>query len=388
MASLIFWLGRAPCPFEPDKALAEGIGGSELAAIHLTSELSRLGHQIDVFADVPEVVGMPGSSVVWYPWRTWTEDKCRKADVFVSSRELDPIPLQKKLIEAKQKWLWVHDLHVGADWANKLDQYDKLICLSSFARDYFLHYYARTPAEKIAVIGNGLDHVIGTMNLTYPGLHPGSQHARFVNHREPLRAIYSSSPDRGLDKLLDLWPAIRREVMETGHEAELHVYYGFATWQKIADLYDRIGEANAIDRLKKAVGAPEAGPEAVARAHQAGIIYHGRVGQSELARAFLSSHLWLYPTDFLETSCITAMEARAAGCHAVVTRCGALPETFPEAHFVPGPTWKSHYDECFLREVRKIVQEPLRKPELVGPAPKRWSKIALQWNDLVAEAAP
>lgn len=50
------------------------------------------------------------------------------------------------------------------------------------------------------------------------------------------------------------------------------------------------------------------------------------LSQEEVARAYMTSDLWLYPTQFPETSCISAMKAQAAGALPVVSQAGALTE--------------------------------------------------------------
>jgi glycosyltransferase involved in cell wall biosynthesis len=123
-----------------------------------------------------------------------------------------------------------------------------------------------------------------------------------------------------------------------------------------------------------------------------GVYNHGRVGQDEIAQSYLRSQLWLYPTDFLETSCITAMEAQVAGCKIVATRCGALPETVPDARFVYGPTNESNYDYRFIEAVRETLEglrpEGLRPEEEVCHVPtvRTWTSVALQWDVCIREA--
>src|SRR6185295_9107382 len=63
---------------------------------------------------------------------------------------------------------------------------------------------------------------------------------------------------------------------------------------------------------------------------QGGVFMHGRVSQTELHAAMAGSRVWSYPTAFLETSCIGAMEARAAGLPIGTSEHGALPETVGE----------------------------------------------------------
>ena len=115
-----------------------------------------------------------------------------------------------------------------------------------------------------------------------------------------------------------------------------------------------------------------------------GVVFHGRAGQEEVARSYLQSQLWLYPTDFEETSCITAMEAQAAGCHIVATRCGALPETAPQAWFVDGPTWAAgpqapDYEARFLGAVDLAMgSDYVYIPRLTS-----WCEVAVQWEEWI-----
>ena len=60
---------------------------------------------------------------------------------------------------------------------------------------------------------------------------------------------------------------------------------------------------------------------------QKGVVAHGRVDQQTLAREMLSAGVWILPTWFCETSCISAMEAQAAGLRIVASKLAALEET-------------------------------------------------------------
>ena len=58
-----------------------------------------------------------------------------------------------------------------------------------------------------------------------------------------------------------------------------------------------------------------------------GADYRGALGQARLAQELRGVAGLAYPSTFAETSCITVLEAMAAGAFIFTTRLGALPET-------------------------------------------------------------
>ncbi|HEY0466799.1 MAG TPA: glycosyltransferase, partial [Polyangiaceae bacterium] len=58
-----------------------------------------------------------------------------------------------------------------------------------------------------------------------------------------------------------------------------------------------------------------------------GVVFHGRLSPQTLAEHFRRASVWAYPDWFHETSCITAMQAQAAGLRIVTSALAALNET-------------------------------------------------------------
>ena len=54
--------------------------------------------------------------------------------------------------------------------------------------------------------------------------------------------------------------------------------------------------------------------------------FTGRLNQLELYKEWFSASVWLHPTDWEETSCITVMDAMATGCWPVSNRLWAIGE--------------------------------------------------------------
>lgn len=101
------------------------------------------------------------------------------------------------------------------------------------------------------------------------------------------QCLYASSPDRGLDTLLRVWP----KVIRAHPDATLLVTYG-------ADgpVYD-------------------------------GIDYLGEVDEETMHQLFRESEFWIHPANGGELQCITGMKAQAAGCWPIYFPIMALSET-------------------------------------------------------------
>jgi len=151
--------------------------------------------------------------------------------------------------------------------------------------------YAQEDAEQVPVIvPNGID-------------------ARFLHDMQGANSahvfVYGSSPVRGLEQLLHVWPRIRAAVPD----AELRVYYGFPQ--------------HVSEQLQKSMGEEQyrswrAGMEGLLQ--QEGVTYIGAVGHAELARAYAAAGFLLYPTRYPETGCITVQKAMASGAIPITSR--------------------------------------------------------------------
>jgi glycosyltransferase involved in cell wall biosynthesis len=141
--------------------------------------------------------------------------------------------------------------------------------------------------------------------------------------RNPHRAVYSSSPDRGLLAAVLAWPKVREQVPD----AELHVFYGWENQENTAKLNNDQAQLTQIAHLKQQCEATT------------GVVLHGRVNQQELAREFMRSGVLFYPTWFSETSMITAQEAQAAGLFIVHTGIAALAETVADRGLLMNERW-------------------------------------------------
>ena len=121
--------------------------------------------------------------------------------------------------------------------------------------------------------------------------------------------IYTSTPFRGLDVLVEAFPAFTARFPE----ARLTVLSGM-------ELY---GERND-ERQQALLARIEREP---------GMQLHRPAGKLKLYECLQDANVFAHPASFDETFCIAALEARVLGNALWLTRGGALPEIFPDARF-------------------------------------------------------
>jgi glycosyltransferase involved in cell wall biosynthesis len=339
--SVAIWTGPAWEAWSPD-SLKSGIGGSETAAIHVAAELARRGHKVwllgmhDGFAGDVEYVHHDRALKSDGPWK--------KVDVFIASRQ--PLVLLDGGFSWKVAYVWCHDIHCGASTAVKtaLLKADAVLALSRWHKRHLHDTYHFLGDQNVIVTRNG----IATGRF---GRKPNKQGNKL---------IYTSSPDRGVERLLELFGRIRAEVSN----AELEIYYGFETWRAMCQGY---GDAKGLDKIAyyENLLIKNAPP---------GVRYMGRVGQQQLADAYLKAKIWAYSTWFSETSCISAMEAQAGGCVPVTSALAALEETVQHGFLIRGADSTKEYGDAFVSTCVKLLKD-------LG-----WDLLAQEWESMFLSA--
>lgn len=251
----------------------EGVGGSEIAVINLSQELAKLGYNVTVFNRCHTEGNY--NNVQWKHINTFDEyEKSNNIDILVVSR----LP-EFRFVNPKTKvYFWAHDLN----YYNKItptnwQYFDKFLILSKFHFKFFKTSYPWIPTDRFEILPNGIN--LDRFNKKI--------------ERNNKKLIYSSNPDRGLTFLFDVF----EKLYKWDSDLNLHVFGYYP------------------DNVRKHPSYWKDMP---------GVIYRGYHDQEKLAEEYLSSKLWLYPCTWLETYCITALEAQAAGTPAVVSEWGVL----------------------------------------------------------------
>ena len=288
--SIVFYIDRSWEEWNKNSVRSKGSGGSETAVVELADIFAKNGYDVTVYNEPGKEGDYDGVRYLHY-----SKFIGSKGDILIASRT--PWAVEDRYnTQYTKKYLWLHDAHLANTFQEShMYKFDRIIPLTEWHRNYLLDYYNFLLPIKMKIIPNGFDDV-----------------ELYKNHlitRNPHKAIYSSSPSRGLDLLCGMWKDIRDVIPG----AELHVFYGFDVWELAA-------KQNTADlpKIQKVKQIAENTP---------GVILRGRVSRETLINEQLSSGVWTYPTNWYETSCVAAMEAKAAGLYTVTTALAALPET-------------------------------------------------------------
>lgn len=305
------------------KTLAEGSGGTEWCVHEVARRFRADGFRSVIFGTPGDERGVDSEGVEWWDSNDYDANEEFAHVVAVRAPEVFDTPLAAR----KSKTLWLHDVNMGPDiqnspWGNRFDKPDNIVCLTNWHSNREQRLYGVNP-KKIKVIGNGI-------NLEdYPEWTADRVHGKF---------IYASSPDRGIDTLLQMWPAIKTAIPE----ASLDIYYG---WNMLDKIVAMSGGQHPLANYKAGV------VQLYEAVQHLDVNWHNRVSRPELQKIETSCDMWLYPTHFLETFCITALEMKMNGVIPLVNPIGALQEVVPcpDYHVYGMPNhpdyWKKYVEE-------------------------------------------
>jgi len=313
-----FFVGQGLELWTPQTIREKGCGGSETSVAMVAHEMAKMGHQPIVYAMGDEVW-----DGVLYRHHSKFQPDAGVCNLFIASR----IPTVFNYpIHALQKWLWVHDICCFQGLTPEVaSQLDVIITLTHWQADFMkrtypwlkdaevidmddqdktfedlwspLTYFPNAKLDKlprIAIIGDATDTTrFENLNIT----------------KVPHSFIWCSSPDRGLEQILNMWPLLKEKLPD----ATLKIFYG---WEYFDSSLFIPAQRTLKEKIRSLV-------------HMDGIEWCGRIGQDELALELGKAQCMLYPPphDFRETYGIAFLEAQAAGCIVFYRQTGALGET-------------------------------------------------------------
>jgi predicted O-methyltransferase YrrM len=167
---------------------------------------------------------------------------------------------------------------------------------------------------------------------------------------ETNKFIYSSFPNRGLLQLLEMWPTI----IENFPTSTLHIY---------SDVYNKWSndvEPTKMQQIRDLLVKYKSTNNGL------GIYYYGWVCKEELANAWKTADIWFYPCTFMETFCLTALEAASSQTFVVTNDLAALQNTVGDRGLIikGDPTTKLWQEEA-LKQLFFYLNNKKEKQHLI-----------------------
>jgi len=320
------------------KSLEEGpMPGSETAVLELTKALRQINHKVLILKNIQDLAKLP------------------RVDVLLVKRN-PAIVLRKECQRAKKTFFYTPDdvkeisfLPLrNRKFKDKFEEaIDGILALSNYQAEFFIKDL-KLNAEKITVIRNGV-------NTT-----------RFKNkyYKKEKSCICTCAPNKGIDLFLKIWPVIKKNnpsaVLELFSSMDLY------------NLEDTEKHKNIINKLKQ----------------MQGVIFNLPICQQNLAKKLQESKVFLYPNAYgLEVSCISVLEARAAGCVVVTSNKGALKETAHNNILIAGEPGSKQYIKNFIKKTNMLLKnnqywEKLSQFNLRTSYYYNWKNIAEEVIDI------
>lgn len=325
-----------------DTTLESGLGGSKAMMVFYARALARRGHKVTCLC--PNDKEGVYHNVTWLNWDGQRLD----ADVVVSLRT--PLPLQR-YPHARVRALWANDQKCDAlPLAVSEGICNQIITISKHQTERYQALYPAISASLFLQSSAGVEYGAYHRTTKQRGL-----------------CLYMSTPERGLEHLLTLWPIIHRECPES----LLKITSGFQLYG-VSDVDAHRMSGGIYDRLSKLDGAEYLGP----------------LPRRELVELQQQAQVLLYPSSYDEMCCIAALEAASAEMAILTTRRAALTERVIHGltgFLVDGHPSETEYQQDFVAYAVSLLSSPalvtrMGRAGRISVAEHDYAILAKQWE--------
>ncbi|AFY61567.1 glycosyltransferase [Synechococcus sp. PCC 6312] len=279
------------------------LGGTQSALCYLAMELVKFGHEIYLINHTKILHQSYGVTCIPIYLVNESIFIALDLDFFIVINDANKTNFLREILPLKTHLiLWTgHDADQPAIQAlsdpNLASLYDQIVFVSQWQRLRYIKKF-NLVSEQTTVFPNCAAPIfLKTFS---------SKKSISLKKITPIKLAYTSTPFRGLELLLDIFPNIYAQFKN----CQLQVFSSLKVYQ-----IDSTLEQDPYVELYQ-------------RCHEIpGVEYIGSVPQPELAEHLKNVAILAYPNTFPETGCIAVMEAMASGCHVITSNLGALPET-------------------------------------------------------------
>lgn len=322
------------------------ISGSEYMAINIAKEFRDLGYRVFIFGQFEDekqhIDYQTTIDGIQYIDNVYFSDFCLTyiVDQLIVSRYINNLVYYRNV---KSVYLWLHDVLPGGDY--RLIQIHKekfkgVVCISEWQKQYVMKY---TKIENKAIYVS--------RNAIYPKRFNGP----IPVVRTPFRFVYTSDPNRGLVNFVDMIPWIKERYPQS-------TFYIFGKSEQISD--EVMATVKAMSDY---------------------VFLSPRVSQEQLVIELQKSDVWLYPTYFTETYCISAVEAMAAGCLVASINLAALCEIVGDRGVMVDFTTREQTNKDLFDALCLVLDDPKKKEEIIERGytwamKQDFHSLALDWK--------
>ena len=354
--NILFYTGYSNVLWNYSSMKRGALGGSEKAVAHLSKELSLRSCGCDDYtiyvAGSVQSEKLSGNNLKYVGLSDLPELLRTTAfHTIICSRYISFLELYGGIASWYQFYIWAHDTHLipyGCDlsdtaivekWSAHIDG---CVCQTQWHADEYVRQYP-VLKSKIHIINNGIDPEL------FPPLRLAKKSGKF---------IYTSRTERGLARILDLWPDIVSAIPDA--TLVISTYVAFPCNDDERHIQNRIAHLNRDTESIR-------------------IRHLGQLNPAQLYEEMGEAEYWLYPTDWPETSCITAMEMLMSEVIGVYYPVAGLTETMGGCGIQVGPG--SEIQALMAHD--EGAKEALRKQGRAYAETCSWANRAKQWGTLL-----
>ncbi len=232
-------------------------------------------------------------------------------------------------------------------------KYDWYVFNSHWNYENFVKYFD-LPTERCVVIKNGIDNI--TPTTPYKS--------------GKLKIIHQCTPWRGLNVLLGAMELVKDKDIELDVYSNCKIYgdeFAKANDKTYQKLYEHAKELPNVN-------------------------YIGYKPNGYIKTHLKNYHMFVYPSIWEETFCISLLESMAAGLYCITTNYGALYETGAEyPMYIP---YSKNYkmlahkfaigiEAAKKTLIQKPIQDHLERQKIYANTYYGWPKIAIAWTHLL-----
>ena len=318
-----------------------GIGGSETSHVEMAWRFARRGYEVISYSPIPDDCPRFWKNV---EWKHLDEADFSEPGLWIIYRNFTPVDNFNPKRDDQYIWIVSQDVDCVGYSDERAEKVDYILSLCTDHTNYLADKHPKL-SNKIFQTSNGIksDFIRELIAEDY------QKKPEDKIKRNLKRLIYTSSPDRGLVELLQIFKRAREYV----DDLELHVFYGFDNIKNLLKKQKNYAWKKTILDVEK-------------YSNQPGVTLHGRIGQKQLYKEFLKSGIWCYPTTFSESSCISCLEAQSLGAIPITNPYWALRDNVKYGIFIMGdpksdPLVRARYIQAIVQVANSTEgQEQIR----------------------------